>query len=203
MARDPDWSNLSLLPGADGKPRCAWLPRDPLYTAYHDEEWGRPLCDARKLFELLCLEGAQAGLSWHTILKKREGYRRAFAGFDPETLAAWGPVEVARLLTDPGIVRNRLKIEACITNARAYLRLAESGADFGAFLWRFTQGEPLRNAWRRLGEIPATTPESEAMSKELRRAGFKFAGPTACYALMQSAGLVDDHIVGCCCKPEA
>lgn len=201
MARDPEWLNLGLLPGADGKPRCAWLPRDPLYVAYHDEEWGRPLRDNRALFELLCLEGAQAGLSWHTILKKREGYRRAFAGFQPETLASWGSDEVARLLADPGIVRNRLKVEACLANARAYLRLAEAGVEFGDYLWRFTQGETLRNAWRRLGEIPAQTSESEAMSKELRRAGFKFVGPTSCYALMQSAGLVEDHIVGCCCKP--
>ncbi len=174
--------------------RCAWVPEgDPLYLAYHDEEWGVPSHDERHLFELLVLEGAQAGLSWSTILHKREGYRRAFAGFDVERVARFGKGDVERLLTDPGIVRNRLKIESAVANARATI---EAGGLDG-LLWSFVGGTPRRNRWRTLAEVPAETAESRAMSKELRRRGFRFVGPTICYALMQACGLVDDHTTGC------
>jgi DNA-3-methyladenine glycosylase I len=174
--------------------RCAWVPEgDPLYVAYHDEEWGVPSHDRRHLFELLVLEGAQAGLSWSTILRKREGYRRAFAGFDAERVARFGPRDVERLLGDAGIVRNRLKIESAIANARATI---ESG-DLEQLLWSFVGGAPIVNRRRTLAEIPAETAESRAMSKELKRRGFRFVGPTICYALMQAAGLVNDHVVDC------
>ena len=175
--------------------RCAWVPEsDPLYVAYHDEEWGVPSRDDRHLFELLILEGAQAGLSWTTILRKREGYRRAFAGFDAARVARFGDRDVERLLGDPGIVRNRLKVAAAIANARAVLALDRPLSDL---LWSFVDGEPRVNAWRTLAEIPAETAESRAMSRELKRRGFRFVGPTICYALMQAAGLVDDHVVDC------
>jgi DNA-3-methyladenine glycosylase I len=175
-------------------PRCAWVPDgDPLYVAYHDEEWGVPSHDERHLFELLVLEGAQAGLSWSTILHKREAYRRAFAGFDVERVAAFGPREVERLLGDAGIVRNRLKIEAAIANARATV---EAGG-LDDLLWSFVGGTPLVNLRRTLADVPAETDESRAMSKELRRRGFRFVGPTICYALMQACGLVDDHTTDC------
>jgi DNA-3-methyladenine glycosylase I len=181
--------------GADGLTRCAWVPlADPLYVAYHDEEWGVPTRDDRELFELLTLEGAQAGLSWSTILRKREGYRAAFAGFEIERVARFGPDDVERLMADPGIVRNRLKIESTIANARAVLDLDVPLAEL---LWSFVGGEQCVNAWRTTGEIPAETPESRAMSKELKRRGFRFVGPTVLYALMQAAGLVDDHTVDC------
>jgi DNA-3-methyladenine glycosylase I len=171
--------------------RCAWVPEgDPLYLAYHDEEWGVPSHDERHLFELLVLEGAQAGLSWSTILRKREGYRRAFAGFDPERVAR---LEPEPLLLDEGIVRNRLKVESAIANARAWLEQD----DPVEFLWSFVGGEQRRNRWRTLAEIPSETTESKAMSKELKRRGFRFVGPTICYALMQAGGLVDDHTVDC------
>jgi DNA-3-methyladenine glycosylase I len=174
--------------------RCAWVPlADPLYVAYHDEEWGVPSHDERQLFELLVLEGAQAGLSWSTILRKREGYREAFAGFDVERVAAFGPKDVERLLGDAGIVRNRAKIEAAIGNARATIELG--GLD--AHLWSFVGGKPLVNSFRTLAEIPAQTDESNAMSRDLKRRGFRFVGPTICYAFMQSAGLVDDHTLDC------
>jgi DNA-3-methyladenine glycosylase I len=174
--------------------RCAWVPEgDPLYVAYHDEEWGVPSHDERHLFELLVLEGAQAGLSWSTILRKREGYRRAFAGFDVERVAAFGLVDVERLLGDAGIVRNRLKVESAIANARATI---EAGGLDG-LLWPFVGGTPRVNEWRTPAEIPAETTESRAMSKALKRRGFRFVGPTICYALMQAAGLVDDHTVDC------
>jgi DNA-3-methyladenine glycosylase I len=174
--------------------RCAWVPEgDPLYVTYHDEEWGTPSHDERHLFELLVLEGAQAGLSWVTILRKREAYRRAFAGFDPEQVARFGPRDVERLLGDAGIVRNRLKIESAVQNAKATL---ESGG-LDELLWSFVGGAPIVNRWRRLAEIPAETQESRAMSKELRRRGFRFVGPTICYALMQAAGLVNDHTTTC------
>jgi DNA-3-methyladenine glycosylase I len=174
--------------------RCDWVPEgDPLYLAYHDEEWGVPSHDERHLFEMLVLEGAQAGLSWSTILRKREGYRRAFAGFDVEAVARFGPRDVERLLGDPAIVRNRLKIESAIANARATI---EAGG-LGELLWSFVGGAPLVNQWRTLAEIPSETAESRAMSKELRRRGFRFVGPTICYALMQACGLVNDHIVDC------
>jgi DNA-3-methyladenine glycosylase I len=175
--------------------RCAWVPLDdPLYVAYHDEEWGVPEHDDRALFELLNLEGAQAGLSWSTILRKREGYRAAFAGWDIEAIARFGERDVERLLGDAGIVRHRGKIEAVVSNARATLDL---DAPLSELLWSFVGGEQRVNAWQRVGDIPASTPESTAMSKELKRRGFRFTGPTTCYALMQSAGLVDDHTLDC------
>jgi DNA-3-methyladenine glycosylase I len=174
--------------------RCAWVPAgDALYTAYHDEEWGVPSHDERHLFELLVLEGAQAGLSWSTILRKREGYRRAFAGFDVERVAGFGPHDVDRLLGDASIVRNRAKIEAAVANARATLELGS----LAAHLWSFVGGSPRVNRWSAVAEIPAETEESKAMSRDLKRRGFRFVGPTICYALMQSAGLVNDHTVDC------
>ncbi len=171
--------------------RCAWVPEDdPLYVAYHDEEWGVPERDERKLFELLNLEGAQAGLSWSTILRKRENYRRAFAGFDPVRVARLDP---ETLLADAGIVRNRLKVESAISNAKVWL---EQDDPVG-LLWSFVGGEPIVNRWRTVAEIPAETAESRAMSKELKRRGFRFVGPTTCYAFMQGCGLVNDHTVDC------
>lgn len=178
--------------------RCAWVPEgDPLYLAYHDEEWGVPSHDDRYLFEMLVLEGAQAGLSWSTILRKREGYREAFAGFDPEAVARFGEHDVERLLGDSGIVRNRLKVESAIANARATLAVQEELGSLDALLWTFVGGEPQVNRWRSLGEIPAETDESRTMSKELKRRGFRFVGPTICYAFLQAAGLVNDHVVDC------
>jgi DNA-3-methyladenine glycosylase I len=175
--------------------RCAWVPEgDPLYVAYHDEEWGVPSHDERHLFEMLNLEGAQAGLSWSTILRKRENYRRAFADWDVEKVARFGPRDVKRLLGDPGIVRNRLKIESAIANARATQALDES---LDSLLWSFVGGEPRRNRFRKLTDIPAETTESKARSKELKRRGFRFVGPTVCYAFMQACGLVNDHTVDC------
>ena len=180
--------------------RCAWVPlADPLYVAYHDEEWGVPERDESKLFELLNLEGAQAGLSWSTILHKREGYRAAFAGWDVEAIARFGERDVERLLGDAGIVRHRGKIEAVIGNARVTLAL---DIPLGELLWSFVDGAPRVNAFRTTGEIPAQTPESAAMSKELKRRGFRFTGPTTCYAFMQSAGLVDDHTLDCYTRTE-
>ena len=179
------------------RPRCGWVNDDPLYLAYHDEEWGVPLHDERRLFEMLNLEGAQAGLSWITILKRREGYRRAFDGFDPEKVARFGPARIERLLADPGIIRNRAKVEATVGNARALLELRAAGIGFDGFLWLFVGGRPRRNAFRALGEIPAETEESKAMSKELKRRGFRFVGPTICYAFMQAVGMVDDHLLTC------
>ena len=174
--------------------RCGWAPEhDPLYLAYHDEEWGVPSHDERHLFELLVLEGAQAGLSWSTILHKREGYRRAFAGFDVEAVARFGPRDVERLLGDAAIVRNRLKVESAVANAKA--TIAAGGLD--ELLWSFVGGTPRVNRWRTLDEIPAETDESRAMSKELKRRGFRFVGPTVCYSLMQACGLVNDHLTGC------
>ena len=178
--------------------RCAWVPEsDPLYVAYHDEEWGVPERDDRALYELLTLEGAQAGLSWSTILHKREGYRKAFAGFDPAKVARFDSRREAKLLADPGIVRNRLKVSSTIENARRVLETQEELGSFSALLWGFVDGEPLVGGWKSVGEIPAETPVSKAMSKELKRRGFRFVGPTVCYAFMQAAGLVDDHVVSC------
>jgi DNA-3-methyladenine glycosylase I len=175
--------------------RCAWVPlADPLYVAYHDEEWGVPERDERRLFELLNLEGAQAGLSWSTILHKREGYRNAFAGWDIEAVAGFGERDLERLVGDAGIVRHRGKIEAAIGNARAALALDVPLAEL---LWSFVDGEPRVNERRTVAEIPAETVESKAMSKELKRLGFRFTGPTTCYAFMQAAGLVDDHVLDC------
>ena len=178
--------------------RCGWVPAgDPLYVAYHDEEWGVPSRDDRHLFEMLVLEGAQAGLSWSTILHKRENYRRAFAGFDADRVARFGDHDVGRLLADPGIVRNRLKVSAAIDNARAALAVREERGSLAEFLWEFVGGEPLVGRFETLGEIPAETAESRAMSKELKRRGFRFVGPTICYAFMQATGMVDDHVTSC------
>jgi DNA-3-methyladenine glycosylase I len=166
-------------------------------TAYHDEEWGTPSHDDRHLFELLTLEGAQAGLSWSTILNKREGYRRAFAGFDPEAVARFGSKDVARLLQDPGIVRNRLKVESTLANAPRVLEVQEEHGSFAAYLWSFVDGKPLVGGWRTLSELPAETDLSRKLSKDLKKRGFRFVGPTVCYALMQAVGMVNDHTIDC------
>jgi DNA-3-methyladenine glycosylase I len=178
--------------------RCEWVPEgDSAYVAYHDQEWGVPSHEDRHLFEMLVLEGAQAGLSWSTILRKREGYRRAFAGFDAERVARLGKREVERLLADPGIVRNRLKVESAVTNARAVLDVRDEHGSLDAYLWTFVGGRPKRNRFRTLSEIPAETEKSRAMSKDLKRRGFRFVGPTVCYAFMQAVGMVDDHVTSC------
>jgi DNA-3-methyladenine glycosylase I len=178
--------------------RCEWVPAgDPRYAAYHDEEWGVPSHEDSHLYEMLTLEGAQAGLSWATILRKREGYRTAFAGFDATAAARLGPADVERLLGDPGIVRNRLKVESAIVNARCVLAVQEELGSLDAYLWGFVGGEPLVGRWRTLGEIPTETAESRAMSRDLKRRGFRFVGPTVCYAFMQATGLVNDHVVSC------
>jgi DNA-3-methyladenine glycosylase I len=180
------------------KTRCAWAPLDqPAYLEYHDEEWGVPSHDDRHLFEMLVLEGAQAGLSWSTILNKREGYRRAFAGFDAAKVARFTPAKVERLMLDASIVRNRMKIASAVTNARAVLAVQRELGSLDAYLWSFVGGRPLVNAWRATAEIPAETEGSRAMSKDLKRRGFAFVGPTVCYAFMQAAGLVNDHVVDC------
>ena len=184
-------------PETNNVTRCGWCGSDPLYVAYHDHEWGVPCHDDRHLFEMLILEGAQAGLSWLTILRKRENYRRAFAGFDAELVAAFTDADVARLLADPGIVRNRLKIAAAIRNARVVLRIQEEHGSLAAFLWRFVDMTPRRNRWQSLAEIPTRTPESDAMSRELKRLGCNFVGSTICYSFMQAVGMVNDHLVGC------
>ena len=177
--------------------RCGWAGNDPLYRAYHDREWGVPVHDDRTLFEFITLEGAQAGLSWLTILRKREGYRSAFAGFDPETVAGFDALKVAELLADPGIVRNRLKVESTIGNARAFLKVQEEFGSFDAYVWRFVEGKPIRNAWKSLQEIPASTPLSDALSRDLKKRGFRFVGSTICYAHMQATGMVNDHTTDC------
>jgi DNA-3-methyladenine glycosylase I len=183
---------------ADGLRRCAWCGTDPLYVGYHDEEWGVPQHDDRALFEMLCLEGAQAGLSWITVLRKREHYRRAFDGFDAAKMARYDARHRARLLEDPGIVRNRLKVEAFVTNARAYLDLCEREGDFDRWVWGFAPAHRARRPrWRTLAEATASTPESDALSRALRQRGFKFVGTTICYAFMQAVGIVDDHQHGC------
>jgi DNA-3-methyladenine glycosylase I len=173
--------------------RCDWATGDPLYLAYHDREWGEPIHDSRQLFELLCLEGAQAGLAWITILRKRDGYRAAFDGFDPDRMASYTDADRARLLADASIVRNRAKIDAFIGNARAYLGIG----DFGALVWSFVDGTTIANRWTTLGEVPSQTETSARMSRKLRSLGLRFVGPTICYAFMQSAGLVNDHLIGC------
>ena len=177
--------------------RCGWVNEDPLYVAYHDEEWGVPVRDDRRLFEMLILEGAQAGLSWYTILKKRAAYRRAFDGFEPERIARYDDKKIASLLEDPGIVRNRLKVRAAVGNARAWLDLRESGTGFSEFLWELAGDTPVVNAWKRFDDVPASTPVSEAMSRALKRHGFRFVGPTICYAFMQAVGMVNDHVTSC------
>lgn len=177
--------------------RCEWAMGDPLYQTYHDEEWGVPMHDDRRLFEMLILEGAQAGLSWITILRKRENYRRAFEAFDPAVVARYDQEKIAELLEDPGIVRNRLKVGAAVQNAGAFLKIQAEFGSFNAYLWPFVGGVPIVNHWTSLSEIPAKTKESEALSKDLKKRGFKFVGPTICYAFMQAIGMVNDHQVDC------
>ena len=177
--------------------RCPWCGDDPLYMAYHDGEWGVPLHDDRLLFEFLILEGAQAGLSWISILRKRENYRLAFEGFDAHKIAGYDEGQFARLMNDAGIVRNRLKINATIRNAEKFLSIQEKHGSFDAYLWQFVDGKPLQNAWQRLDQLPAQTPISCALSKDLSQQGFKFVGPTICYSLMQAVGMVNDHLVDC------
>ena len=179
------------------KKRCDWAGSDPLYIDYHDTEWGVPLHDDRKLLEFLLLDGAQAGLSWLTILKKRENYRAAFDNFDAEKIAAYGPDKVQALMSDKGIVRNRAKIASFIKNSQAFLAVRDQYGGFDAYIWRFTDGKTVKNAWKIMSEIPPKTEESEAMSKDLKQRGFTFVGPTICYAFMQAAGMVNDHIVDC------
>lgn len=179
------------------KNRCAWCGSDPLYITYHDNQWGVPAYDDRHLFEMLILEGAQAGLSWLTILKKRENYRRAFQNFDPARIAAFSQDEIQGLLQDSGIVRNRLKIEAAVRNARGALAIIEEYGSLAAFLWRFVDNVPRQNAWQSLRELPAKTAQSDLMSRELKKRGFNFVGSTICYAFMQAVGMVNDHTVDC------
>jgi DNA-3-methyladenine glycosylase I len=177
--------------------RCAWARKNALLAAYHDLEWGVPLHDSRKLFELLLLEGAQAGLSWDIILAKRTNYRRAFDRFDPRKMARYDARRIDALLADPGIVRNRLKVEAAVGNARAYLAMRTAGIDFSEFVWSFVDGRPIVNAWRDSARVPASTPISDALGKELKALGFRFVGSTIAYAFMQAAGLVNDHLTSC------
>jgi len=184
-------------PHGDGKPRCAWAGEDPLYVAYHDAEWGLPQHDDRYLFEFLILEGVQAGLSWLLILKKRNHYRRVFDRFDPEKVAAYDRGKVEALIDDAGIIRNRLKIEAAIVNANAFLSIRKEYHSFDAYIWDFVGGQAIKNAWGHVGQIPAQTDISRRMSKDLKKRGFKFVGPTICYAFMQAVGLVNDHTIDC------
>ncbi len=177
--------------------RCAWVGSDPLYEQYHDTEWGVPERNDRLLFEALTLDGAQAGLSWLTVLRKRENYRKAFDLFDPVRVAAYTEEDVQRLLGDPGIIRNQLKVRSAITNARAFLQVQEEFGEFAKFLWSFVEDRPIQNSWKHVGEVSATSPESDRLSEELRRRGFKFAGSTICYALMQAVGMVNDHTTDC------
>ncbi|MCZ4280950.1 DNA-3-methyladenine glycosylase I [Kiloniella laminariae] len=178
--------------------RCGWVTDDPQYLAYHDEEWGVPVYDDRVLFEMLILEGAQAGLSWITILRKREGYRAAFAQFDPEAIARFGEADVERLMEDTGLVRNRLKIRSVISNAKAWLEIMKQGEGaFSNLVWSVVSGQTLNNRWEKLSDVPASTAESEALSRLLKKKGFRFVGPTICYAFMQACGLVNDHVTDC------
>ncbi|MBY7142218.1 DNA-3-methyladenine glycosylase I [Virgibacillus sp. NKC19-3] len=179
------------------KRRCKWVTADQLYIDYHDYEWGRPTHDDRKLFEMLCLEGAQAGLSWITILKRRENYRKAFDGFDPKVISTYGEDNIAELLQDEGIIRNKLKVRSVVTNAQAFLSVVEEFGSFDAYIWQFVEGEPIINEWQSHEKVPATTKESEQMSKDLKKRGFKFVGPTICYAFMQATGMVNDHTKEC------
>jgi DNA-3-methyladenine glycosylase I len=178
--------------------RCGWVPLDrPLYLAYHDEEWGVPVHDDVRLFEMLTLEGAQAGLSWSTILNKREGYRRAFAGFEPAKVARFSPAKVERLLQDPGIVRNRLKVGSAVNNAARVVEVQRAEGSLDAYLWSFVGGAPIVGSFRKIDDIPAETAESKAMSRDLKKRGSRFVGPTVCYAFMQACGLVNDHVTSC------
>jgi len=177
--------------------RCPWPGRDPLYLDYHDREWGVPLWDDRALFELLVLESAQAGLRWITVLRRREGYRRAFEGFDPENVARYGEAKIASLLEDTGIIRNRKKVESAVSNAGAFLEVRASFGSFASYLWGFVEGKPVVNHWAALSEVPAKTALSETVSRDMKSRGFSFFGPVACYAFLQSAGVVNDHLVSC------
>ena len=177
--------------------RCPWAGDDPLYVAYHDQEWGVPVHDDRRLFEFLVLEGVQAGLSWITVLRKRENYRAALAGFDPVAVAALTQADLDRLLADPGLIRNRLKMAAAPRNAQAFLRVQSEHGSFARYLWSFVDGRPVVNHWREMAQVPARTPLSDRLAADLKRRGFSFAGSTICYALMQAVGLVNDHLVGC------
>lgn len=179
------------------KVRCSWCLKDDLYKQYHDEEWGVPLYDDNKLFEMLCLEGAQAGLSWYTVLTKRENYRKAFDGFDATKMARYSDKKMEALLQNPGIIRNRLKVKAFVQNARAFLEVQKEFGSFSKYIWQFTEGKPLKKHPRTLSDIPTKTKESDAMSKDLLKRGFKFAGSTICYAFMQATGMVDDHVADC------
>jgi DNA-3-methyladenine glycosylase I len=193
MASGVDRRTLKAQRHADGKLRCAWCPEDPLYVAYHDTEWGVPVRSDPHLFQMLCLEGAQAGLSWITVLRKRETYRAAFDDFDAELMALYNAAKRRRLLQDPGIIRNRLKVQAFILNARAYLEIRAARGSFSDYIWQFTDGKVLRHRPLRLGDIAPSTPHSDAMSKDLKKKGFKFVGTTICYAFMQAVGIVDEH----------
>lgn len=186
----------------DGRCRCGWCGADPVYVAYHDHEWGVPVRDDRTWFEFLLLEGAQAGLAWITILRKREGYRNAFADFDPVKVARFDQERIENLLTDPSIVRNRLKVQAAVTNARAFLEVQEERGSFDAYMWDFVDGRPLQNHWTSMAQVPAVTPLAERISKDLRKRGFRFVGPTIVYAHMQATGMVNDHLVSCFRHPE-
>ena len=179
------------------KSRCIWADSDPLYMKYHDNEWGVPLHDDPKLFEMLILEGAQAGLSWITILRKRENYREAFDGFDAKRVAEYDGRKIRLLLSNAGIVRNKLKIEATVQNAKAFLDIQKEFGSFDEYIWRFVNGAPIQSSWKSLKHVPALTAESSAISKDLRRRGFNFVGPTICYAFMQATGMVNDHVIGC------
>ena len=189
----------SCSPGSriDETGECPWFGDDPLYRDYHHQEWGVPLYDDRALFEFLLLEGAQAGLSWITILRKREHYRRVFDNFQPEKIARYDDKKVAQLLSDPGIVRNRLKVESAIKNARAYLAIVDSGHSFSEYIWQFAGGRTIQNHWQTMEQVPVTTTESDIMSKTLKKAGFNFVGSTICYAFMQATGMVNDHLTTC------
>lgn len=180
--------------------RCAWVNADPLYIAYHDEEWGKPLYDDQKLFELLTLEGMQAGLSWYTILKKRESFREAFDHFDPHIIVKYGPDKVEELLQNPGIIRNRLKVQSVITNASVYFDIIREHGSFGGYLWSFVDGAPIINHWESISDVPASTPISDSMSKALKKKGMKFVGSTILYAFMQASGMVNDHTLDCYCR---
>ncbi|MGI9418645.1 MAG: DNA-3-methyladenine glycosylase I [Geminicoccaceae bacterium] len=184
------------MPG-DGKTRCSWCGDDPLYMAYHDDEWGVPERDDKRLFEMLLLEGFQAGLAWITILRKREGFRAAFDGFDPVKVAAYDQAKVERLLQDEGIVRHRGKVEGAVQSAKATLDLMATSEGFSGFLWQFVDGAQIQNRFETLADVPAQTPQSQAMSKALKKKGFKFCGPTICYAFMQATGMVNDHVIDC------
>jgi|SRR5690625_813 len=179
------------------KRRCSWVTDDPIYIKYHDEEWGRPVYEDQLLFEMLSLEGAQAGLSWITILKRRHSYRVAFDQFDPKIVRGYDEIKIQSLLQNEGIIRNKLKVRSVVTNAEAFLRVQEEFGSFGAYIWQFTDGKPLINKWERHEDVPASTVESERMSKDLKKRGFKFVGPVICYAFMQAIGMVNDHTQDC------